>query len=187
MSENQLLLQTLEVAFNQVYAAVCSVPDHSDIHTPSQDKASHRTWLVLSSHLSTVGFEKLIHWWDIRSKRRIWMSIHQRDVRKQKLSGLTRLTCAFSLKVSKCVWYDMMEMTGISLTAGESLGSRDKDCNSHSAEPWLHNPFWIRLIPFKIHLLYCSLRYPVAIISIAFSLHTVKTKFFIVSLLPCES
>lgn len=32
MSENQLL-QSLEVAFNQVYAGVCSVPDHSEIHT----------------------------------------------------------------------------------------------------------------------------------------------------------
>lgn len=34
---------------------------------------------------------------------------------------------------------DGMEMMGISLTAGDSLGSRDKDCNSHSAEPWLHD------------------------------------------------
>lgn len=43
MSENQLFLQTLEVAFNQIHAEGCSVLDLSDIHIPSQDKASHRT------------------------------------------------------------------------------------------------------------------------------------------------
>lgn len=32
MSENQLLVQTLELLFNHVYAKVCSVPDLSHIH-----------------------------------------------------------------------------------------------------------------------------------------------------------